>query len=116
MGTSTYKGLWNRYEELRRKYSLLIEGAFEDDSTVAQYAGSDELANLVSDIDSLLDECSQLQNENDRHNIESMVISLLYPVEEALADACLYESDPAADFEDYVSSRPCPIPSIVTSI
>ena len=113
--TSTYCDIWKRYEKLRRRWNVLIEQAFEDDSTVAQYAGPFKLAKLVNEIDTLLDDCSQLVNEDDRLKAQSIVISLLYSVEEALTDACLFECDQAASFEDFVSSRPCPIPMIVTS-
>ena len=114
MSTCTYQGIWKRYEELNRSYRFLEESAYDDGATLAQYAGSDRLARLVSDIESLLDKCSALPNEDDCRKAQAAIIALLYPVEEALADACLFECDQAADSEDYVSSRPCPNPKIVT--
>ena len=101
--TSTYNKIWGRYEELRLSYNHLIEEAQLDDSTVAQYAGSDRLAKLAGDIESLLNDCLKLRNYDDRRKAQTVIIELLLPVIEALSDACLYECDPAASFEDYVS-------------
>ena len=103
--TSTYTIIWSRYEELRRFFNFLLESAYDEGSTLAQYAGSERLAKLVSKIEHLLDNCSKLANEADCRRAQAVTIALLYPVEEALADACLFECDPAASFEDYVYPR-----------
>ena len=105
MADSTYTGIWDRYEKLKRSYYSLAEGALSEDSTLAQYAGSDRLNELVNELDRLLDDSSELINEHDRRKIQATIIPLLLRVEEAFADACLFECDPAASFEDYVYPR-----------
>ena len=104
--TCTYTEVWRRYERLRRDYNSLIEAAFDDDSTLAQFAGPESLSKMVEKIDRLLDDCSLLSNDNDRHGIQSAVLSMLYSVELALSDACLFQCDDAACFEDYSSPIP----------
>ena len=112
--TSTYKEIWSRYEKLLRSYNSLVKDAFDNDATLAQYAGSQRLSELVNSINQLLDKCSNLAFEPDLRKAQAATIALLYSVEEACADARLFECDPAANFEDYVSSRPCPTPKIIT--
>ena len=105
MADGTYTGIWDRYEKLKRSYYSLAEGAFNEDSTLAQYAGSNRLNELVIELDRLLDDSSELVNELDRRKAQATIIPLLLRVEEAFADACLFECDPAASFEDYVYPR-----------
>ena len=110
--TSTYKGMWDRYVELREEFEMMCKDARDDDSTLAQYAGSEKLSKIVEELDSLLASSSSLRNDADCRRIQSAVISFLCPVEKALADACLFECDSAAPFEDYCS-RPFPVPIII---
>ena len=105
MADSTYTGIWDRYEKLKRSYYSLAEGALSEDSTLAQYAGSDRLNELVNELDRLLDDSSELANELECRKAQATIIPLLLRVEEAYADACLFECDPAASFEDYVYPR-----------
>lgn len=111
--TSTYLGIKNRYEELRRDYNFLVEAAYDDGSTTAQYAGPERLGKIVKSFDNLLEACSKLSDSKETRQLQADIIALLHSAEEDFADACLFECDPAADFEDYVSSRPCPIPEII---
>lgn len=105
MATSTYAGIRDRYKKLKKSYYSLAEGALSEDSTLAQYAGSDKLNKLVIELDRLLDDSSELVNELERRKAQTTIIPLLLRVEEAFADACLFECDPAASFEDYVYPR-----------
>ena len=100
--TCTYSEIWRRYERLRMDYNSLVEAAFDDDSTLAQFAGSKRLSKMVEKIDKLLDDCSMLTSDKDRRGIQSAALSMLYFVEQALADACLFECDNVASFEDYI--------------
>ena len=106
--TRTYTEIWKRYGELRRSYNFLLEAAYDDGATIAQYAGPERLSRLVKDIDKLLDSCSLLANEYDRRKAQAAVIALLYSAESELANACLFACDNAADFDDYVSVPPVP--------
>lgn len=112
--TCTYSEIWRRYERLRMDYNSLIEAAFDNDSTLAQFAGPERLSKMVDKIDKLLDDCSMLSNEDDRHGIQSAILSMLYSVELALSDACLFKCDEAACFDDY--SSPIPFTPAVVSI
>ena len=108
----TYKEAWERYEELREWCLSLIREAKDDGSTLAQYAGSETLDALREDIESLLVDSDGLTNPVDRSRIQAAINEMLHMVNSALADAMLFECDPAADFEDYSSSRPCPLPKV----
>ena len=109
----SYKEAWSRYEELRECLSLLAREAKDNDSTLAQFAGSDKLDALREDLESLLIDSDGLSSSIDRFRIQSATREILHIVNLALADAYLFECDECADFEDYSSSRPCPLPEII---
>ena len=99
----TYTGMWERYAELKRLYERMEDDAYDDGSTLSQYVGSEKLSKLVNDLDKLLDDSSGIADESERRKLQADTIAMLYPVELALADACLFECDQAAAFEDYCS-------------
>ena len=109
----TYREAWERYEELREYYLSLMREAKEDGSTLAQYAGSEKLDALKEDIELLLVDSEGLIYPTDRARIQSAICKLLNAVNLAYFDARLFECGPAADFEDYSSSRPCPLPKVL---
>lgn len=109
MATSTYAEIWRRYERLRMDYNSLVEAAFDDGSTLAQFAGSARLSKMVEKIDKLFDDCSLLTNEDDRRGVQSAVLPFLYNVEQTLSDAYLFECDDAAPLEDYNNPTFTPI-------
>lgn len=105
--TCTYKEIWERFDTLKKEYDDLVTGAEEGDETLAQHAGSEKLSTLMEDLESLLEDSEGLANEPDRRKVQSETSRMLYAVDEAFSDAFLFECDPAADFDDYTSSRPC---------
>ena len=110
--TCTYTEAWNRYEELRERFNHFARLAKDDDSTIAQFAGSLKLNALKDDLESLLVDSDDLTNHVDRDRVQSATNEVLHVVNIALSDAMLFECDDAASFEDYSSSRPCPLPII----
>lgn len=119
--TRTFKELWERYEKFQQDYHFLLDSAYDDGSTLPQYAGSERLTKMATELTDLLDETMGL-NEVYRREIQAAVISVLYPVELALSDARVLECKQAEEYESYApskadsddyESRPCPMPKIL---
>ena len=100
-GTRTFRGMMGRCSALKEQYTILLEAAKKDGSTLAQYAGSERLKKLSDEINDLISESLNLTTPSNRYEVNAAIIPLLYTVEQHYCNACLFECDQAANYEDY---------------
>ena len=113
--TCTYVKIWDTIKGLREKYYDLVLKALMDDSTLAQYAGTEKLSQLMSDLEFALSEAEKMGNNADRKEAREAIAEMLEPTTAAFMDAKLFEVDGVACFEDYSSSKEWPLPETICS-
>lgn len=113
--TCTYVKMWSMIEGLRKEYYDLVLKAAMDDSTLAQYAGTEKLSQLMSDLEFALSEAEKMGNNPDRKEAREAIVEMLEPTTAAFMDANMFEVDEAAEFEDYSSSKEWPLLGTICS-
>lgn len=102
--TSTYKELWAEYDKLRDRLNGYLRESTQHGLSMAEFVGSELLEALDEELVKLLEESEGLPFRDDREKLQAAINALILAVEIAMADAQLYECDPEAGADRFLST------------